>query len=137
MNATEQHEVEVGITDENDIVSARKAARSAAVALGFGLTDVTRIVTAASELARNINLYAGTGAMRCREVRRAEAIGLEVVFEDTGPGIPDVEQALTPGYSTRGGLGLGLPGVQKLMDEMEIESSPRGTRVVTRKWLPR
>ncbi len=128
---------EVQIQTEGDIVSARQAARNAALALGFGLTDQTRIVTTASELARNIFMHAGTGVMRW-QVLDDGASGLELVFEDSGPGIADVAQALQEGFTTSEGLGLGLPGSKRLMDEMEIHSEVgKGTQVKVRKWLPR
>jgi serine/threonine-protein kinase RsbT len=128
----------VVIKSEDDIVAARKAVRNAAEALGFGITDVTRIVTAASELARNIFLYAGSGIMRWRRFDTDSAAGIELKFEDKGPGIADIEQAIEEGYSTGGGLGLGLPGAKRLMNEMEINShAGRGTIVTVRKWLKR
>jgi serine/threonine-protein kinase RsbT len=124
------------ITSEGDIVAARKAIRHAATALGFGLIDVTRIVTAASELTRNIYQYAGSGTVRWRALAKGGTVGLELVFEDHGPGIPDVARALEPGFTTGRGLGLGLPGAKRLMDEMRIESGPgTGTLVEARKWL--
>jgi serine/threonine-protein kinase RsbT len=124
------------IGTEGDIVTARRFVREAAVALGFGIIDVTRIVTAASELTRNIYHYAGSGTMRWRSVRQGALAGLELVFQDRGPGIADVEQAMEMGFSTGKGLGLGLPGAKRLMDEMTIESTPgKGTTVLVRKWL--
>lgn len=126
---------ELTIDSEYDIVTARKAVRQAAMECGFGLTDVTRIVTAASELSRNIFVYAGTGTVRWQGVSR-DTQGLEITFEDHGPGIDDVEQALEPGYTTGKSLGMGLPGSKRLMDELEVTSSPGvGTTVVIRKWL--
>ncbi len=126
------------IGTESDIVSARRIVRDAATRLGFGLTDVTRIVTAASELARNVFLYAKTGDMTCRSLGSGETVGIELVFEDGGPGIADVALALSDGYSTSGGLGLGLPGARRLMDEMSIEpAAGKGTRVTVRKWRDR
>lgn len=126
----------VPISSESDIVLVRKAVRTVAVDLGFGVTDVTRIVTAASELARNIYLYAGSGAMRWRVVAQGGRSYLELVFEDKGPGIPDVDLALEKSYSTSKGLGMGLPGAKRLMDEMELSSEVGvGTRVVVKKWL--
>lgn len=128
-------EGEVPIRSEVDIVTARKAVREVAVGLGFGVTDVTRIVTAASELARNSFLYAGAGVMRWRTLDKAGKSAIELVFEDFGPGIPDVEQAMQEGYTSSGGLGMGLPGTKRLMDEMEICSEPgKGTTVTVRKW---
>jgi serine/threonine-protein kinase RsbT len=130
------HQGEFQITSENDIVMARKVVRDAATALGFGLTDVTRIVTAASELTRNIYHYAKSGVMRWRVLNRGTDTGLELTFEDQGPGIPDVEKAMEPGFSTGKGLGMGLPGSKRLMDEMTIESTVgKGTTVIVSKWL--
>ena len=127
---------EFRITSENDIVMARKVVRDAATALGFGLTDVTRIVTAASELTRNIYHYAKSGVVRWRTLNQAAKAGLELTFEDHGPGIPDLEKAMEAGYSTGKGLGMGLPGAKRLMDELTIQSSVgQGTTVVVRKWL--
>lgn len=126
---------EVAIASEVDIVSARKAVREAAVKLGFGVTDVTRIVTAASELARNTFLYAGTGRMRWRRLSTSGKSAIELVFEDNGPGIADIASVMQDGYTSGGGLGMGLPGTKRLMDEMEISSEPgKGTTVTVRKW---
>jgi serine/threonine-protein kinase RsbT len=126
---------EVRIDDESHIVTVRKSVREVTTRLGFGITDVTRVVTAASELARNVFHYAGIGVMRWRELADGSRIGIELTFEDHGPGIPDVEQAMQEGYSTGVGLGMGLPGTKRLMDEMEIHSEiGRGTTVVVRKW---
>jgi serine/threonine-protein kinase RsbT len=132
---TEQAISQVAIATEGDIVLTRRIVREVASSLGFGLTDRTKIVTAASELARNIYKYAGSGVMRLRTVNRGPAVGIEIAFEDSGPGIDDIERALEEGFSTSGGLGLGLPGTRRLMDEMLIESKPgRGTRILVRKW---
>ncbi|MFA6543260.1 MAG: anti-sigma regulatory factor [Limisphaerales bacterium] len=129
------HQGELLITSENDIVVARKIVRDAATSLGFSLTDVTRIVTAASELTRNIYHYARSGVVRWRFLNQDSTVGLELVFEDSGPGISDVEQAMQPGYTTGKGLGMGLPGSKRLMDEMKIESVVgKGTTVTVRKW---
>ncbi len=134
MNVTEPGEFR--IQSEGDIVAARKAIRQAAAALGFGITDVTRIVTAASELTRNIYQYARSGVMRWRPLHEAGRVGLELTFEDHGPGIPDVSRAMEPGFSTGRGLGMGLPGAKRLMDEMSIQSTVgKGTTVQVRKWL--
>jgi len=128
----------VVIESESDIVTARKAVRDVAEALGFGITDVTRIVTAASELARNVFIYAGSGIMQWRRLSTNGAVGIELKFEDNGPGITNIEQAMEGGYSTSGGLGLGLPGAKRLVDEMEINSQiGKGTIVTIRKWLKR
>src|SRR5512133_2458056 len=129
---------EVYIVDESHIVTVRKKIREVATRLGFGITDVTRIVTAGSELARNVFHYAGSGVMRWSEVSDGEKIGIQLVFEDHGPGIANLNQALEPGFSTSGGLGMGLPGTKRLMDEMEMQSQVGvGTTVTVRKWRRR
>jgi serine/threonine-protein kinase RsbT len=129
---------EVTIGSEPDIVVARRSVREVTARLGFGVTDVTRIVTAASELARNAFKYAGGGVMRWRLLEKDNLAGIELCFEDKGPGIADVDQALVEGYSSAGGLGMGLPGAKRLMDEMEINSEVgKGTRVIVRKWRRR
>lgn len=128
-------EGEVPINSESDIVTARKMVREATTALKFGVTDVTRVVTAASELTRNIYRYAGTGVMRWCAVEDNNKVGIQLTFEDSGPGIADVDQAMEAGYTTGGGLGMGLPGAQRLMDEMEVRSVVgQGTTVIVRKW---
>jgi serine/threonine-protein kinase RsbT len=127
---------QVSIRGESDIVTTRMTVRDLATRLEFCITDVTRIVTAASELARNVFVYAGSGTMSWSRLDKNGTVGIELKFEDNGPGIPDVEQAMTRGYSTSRGLGLGLPGAQRLMDEMEVHSVvERGTTVTVRKWL--
>jgi serine/threonine-protein kinase RsbT len=132
---TSASEGEVAIRAERDIVTARQSVREASKRLGFSVIDTTRVVTAASELARNILKYAGTGVMRWRLLEKDAPPGIELCFEDQGPGIPDIEQALLEGYSSAGGLGMGLPGAKRLVDEMEITSAAdKGTRVLVRKW---
>lgn len=126
---------ELAIRAENDIVAARRAVRDAATQLGFGATDVTRLVTAASELARNVFKYAGQGVMRWNSMQAETRIGLELQFVDDGPGIADVNRAMEEGYSTGGGLGLGLPGAKRLVDELAIHSAVgQGTTVTLKKW---
>jgi serine/threonine-protein kinase RsbT len=133
--ASDNSQGEVSIRSEVDIVTARKAVRELSVGLGFGVTDVTRIVTAASELARNSFLYAGAGVMRWRILDYASKSALELIFQDYGPGISDIQQAMKEGYTSSGGLGMGLPGTKRLMDDMEICSEPgQGTTVTVRKW---
>ncbi len=123
------------IRTDADVVAARQAVRARAVELRFSLVDQTKIVTAASELARNTLVYGGGGSMRLEVVEKPPRTGLRMVFEDTGPGIPDVEQALRDGFTTGGGLGLGLGGSRRLLDEMEIQSSAgQGTRITGTKW---
>ena len=126
---------QVLIDDESHMVTVRKTVRQAATELGFGLTDVTRIVTAASELARNAFRYAGSGVMRWQVLERDGRQGLELVFEDHGPGMANLEQAQQEGFTTSGGLGMGLPGAKRLMDDFELQSTVgQGTTVTVRKW---
>ncbi len=126
---------EVTINVEGDIVAARRTVREAATQLGFGTTDVARIVTAASELARNVYRYAGGGVMYWRPIEQEGRVAIEVKFVDQGPGIADVELALREGYSSGGGLGMGLPGAKRLADELEIETAAgKGTTVTIKKW---
>lgn len=127
---------EVKIETEADIAMARRAVRDVASKLGFGITETARIVTAVSELSRNVHKYAGSGVMQWHALRNGEIAGLELRFEDRGPGIADVNEAMREGYSTGGGLGMGLPGAKRLMDQLDIQSTPgRGTTVTVRKWL--
>lgn len=124
------------IRSEGDVIAARRSVRAAASALGFGLTDLTRIVTTVSELTRNILHHAGEGSVRWRSLAANGRTGMELVFEDGGPGIADLEMALQEGYTSGSGLGMGLPGSKRLMDELEIDSEVgRGTTVTARKWL--
>jgi serine/threonine-protein kinase RsbT len=131
-------EIRIPIATDADIVAARQSGRELAIELGFSLTDTTLIATAISEVARNITTYAGEGEIRCERISDDGHEGMVVVAEDDGPGIADVDRALQDGYTTGQGMGLGLPGAKRLVDEFEIESAPgRGTRVIMRKWLPR
>jgi serine/threonine-protein kinase RsbT len=126
------------IVQESDIVKARQLARQAAAEMGFGTMDQSRVATAVSELARNVVRYAtdGTGTVHVRRLDEDGRRGLEVVVEDEGPGIDDIELAMRQGFSSGTGLGLGLGGTKRLMDEMQIDSGPgRGTTVTIRKWL--
>lgn len=131
-------EVEVAIRGEDGIIEARQRARDMARSLGFGAVDQSRIATAVSELARNVVRYAtdGCGTAVVRPWQSGEQRGIEVVVLDEGPGIADVEQVMERGFTSGGGLGLGLPGTRRLMDEMTIDSGAgRGTRVTVRKHL--
>ena len=112
------------ITTSEDVVAVRQAVRQRAVDLGFSLVDQTKIVTAASELARNTLQYGGGGTLRIEEILQGSRRGLRLVFEDNGPGIPNVEIAMKDGYSTGSGLGLGLSGAKRLSNEFFIESRP-------------
>jgi serine/threonine-protein kinase RsbT len=133
MNATLQGEVQ--IQTESDIVIARRTAREAAAQIGFNVTDVTRIVTASSEMARNLFKYAGSGVMRWRGIESDGRLGIELQFIDEGPGIADVILALQAGYTTGDGLGMGLPGAKRLVDELDIQSVVgKGTTITLKKW---
>jgi len=128
----------LAIQTEDDVVRVRHAARRWSKDLGFGLVDQTKIVTAASELARNTLVYGLGGSVEIGEVRRGESRGLRLIFEDHGPGIPDPELALRDGFSTGSGLGLGLSGAQRLMSELTIDTRVgQGTRVSVTRWRQR
>lgn len=130
-------EIQVPINSDQDIVAARQKGRSLAAALGFSSGDATLIATAISELARNIITYAKSGEIRLTVINGTARQGIQLVAHDQGPGIPDVQQALRDGFSTSGSLGLGLPGVMRLVDEFEIVSEEnRGTTVTAKKWKP-
>lgn len=126
----------VTIREDGDIVRVRRAARERARRIGFGTTDQTRIMTAASELARNALRHGGGGAATLEEVERGGRVGIRMVFEDQGPGIADLEAAMVDGFSTARGLGLGLGGARRLADEFDVSStSEASTRVVLVRWL--
>ncbi|HEV8269236.1 MAG TPA: anti-sigma regulatory factor [Thermoanaerobaculia bacterium] len=126
----------VPIRSAADIVSARQEGRNLAGKIGFAGSDLTVIATAISEVARNILEHAKQGRIILDLVHHGSRVGLQVVADDSGPGIPDIPRALQDGYSTHRGLGLGLPGCRRLMDEFEIASeSGRGTTVTMRKWM--
>jgi serine/threonine-protein kinase RsbT len=126
---------EVPIRADGDIVVARQKGRVLASRLGFSSSDLTLIATAISELARNILQYAGMGEIVVTHVVGAPRPGLVIIARDKGPGITDLRKALQEGYSTSGGLGLGLPGVRRLMDEFEVASEMgQGTTVTAKKW---
>jgi len=127
--------VELPLRAQEDVVSVRQTVRSHAVAIGLSLVDQTKLVTAASELARNTVVHGGGGTARLEVIQEANRRGVRLTFEDHGPGIRDVEQALKDGYSTGNGLGLGLGGARRLTNEFAIESKPgAGTRVVITQW---
>jgi serine/threonine-protein kinase RsbT len=123
------------IRSPHDIVRIRQAVRRRAGELGFGLVDQTKMITAASELARNALDHGGGGDMHMQVVDDGRRPGLRLVFEDQGPGIESLDRALRDGYSTGAGLGLGLSGAGRLVNQMEIDSQPgRGTRVTITRW---
>jgi serine/threonine-protein kinase RsbT len=127
--------VRVPIEADQDVVHARQQARTLGEELGFGSTDLTLLATAISEVARNITAYAQRGEIVLRVVHSKGRDGIEVVARDDGPGISDVELALQDGYTTGNGLGLGLPGARRLVDEFEIRTAPdAGTTVTLVKW---
>jgi serine/threonine-protein kinase RsbT len=130
-------EIRVAINSDQDIVGARQKGRTLAAELGFSSADATLIATAISELARNIVSYARRGEIQLHRIQNSIRQGIMVVAWDEGPGIVDVAQALRDGFSTSGSLGLGLPGVRRLMDEFDITSKPgQGTTVTVKKWRP-
>jgi len=118
-----------------DVSAARQKVRSWATELRFSIVDQTKIVTAASELARNTLIYGKGGTMRLEALESNAKRGLRLIFEDQGPGIPDISQALQDGFTTGGGLGMGLGGSKRLVSEFEIDSKPgEGTRIAVTKW---
>jgi serine/threonine-protein kinase RsbT len=127
-------EVRVAIESDADLVSARAEGRAMAERLGFPRPDPTLIATAISEIARNIVMHAGRGEIILRPLHEPRRFGLLVIARDQGAGIRDLESALHTDYSGRGGLGLGMPGARRLMDEFEIESGADGTTVTMKKW---
>jgi serine/threonine-protein kinase RsbT len=130
------NEVVVTVSTDADVVAAREKGRELSAQLGFSSIDLTLIVTAISELARNILLYADKGEILMR-LENDGRPGIVVVARDEGPGIPDLDLAMRDSYSTGNGLGLGLPGARRLMDEFVIESEvSKGTTVVMKKWAP-
>jgi len=128
-------ETRVAVESDRDIVTARMRGRAIALQLGFTAAPATLIATAISELARNILLYAKHGEIVLTPVENGERRGLSVIARDKGPGIPDVARAMQDGYSTSGRLGLGLPGVRRLMDEFDLHSRVgEGTAVKVKIW---
>ena len=123
------------VQTSDDVVSVRQTVRQRAVELGFNLVEQTKIVTAASELARNTVQHGGGGRITIEGVESLGRRGLRLTFEDEGPGIPDIDVAMRDGYSTAGGLGLGLSGARRLSNDFQIESQPgKGTRVIITRW---
>ena len=129
--STERYE----LRSSEDVVTARQVVRKKAVGLGFGLVDQTKFVTASSELARNTLDYGGGGTIDIQVVENGVRSGLRLIFEDQGPGIPDIEQALRDGFTSGNGMGLGLGGAKRLSHEFEILSEAgKGTRVTIVRW---
>ena len=124
----------VSVVSEVDVVKVRRLVREAATRLGFSLVDQTKVVTAASELARNALIHGGGGAMDLATLN-GPRVGLRLTFSDSGPGIPDIQLALRDGFTTGNGLGLGLGGAKRLVNEFEIASRPgQGTKVIITRW---
>ncbi|HEV7708769.1 MAG TPA: ATP-binding protein [Asanoa sp.] len=132
---TEVEQQSVTITTDQDVVRVRQLVRTVAVAAKLSLVDQTKLVTAASELARNTLVYGGGGGAEVTVVDGGRRKGIRIVFTDDGPGIADLDLALTDGYTTGGGLGLGLSGARRLVDEFDIDTAAgRGTRITVMKW---
>ena len=128
-------DIRVAIRTDADVVNARQEARALGAELGFTSTDLTLLATAISEVARNITAYAGEGEVALRVLQNSGSDGIEVVASDAGPGIEDVELAMQDGFTTGTGLGLGLPGTRRLVDEFELHTTPgTGTTVRLVKW---
>ncbi|HET6860560.1 MAG TPA: ATP-binding protein [Streptomyces sp.] len=128
----------VELATEEDLLAVRHAVRAATLAVGFGLVDQTRVVTAASELARNAYIHGGGGVLTIEYPRRHGGKGLRLTIRDEGPGIADVEAALVDGFTSGAGLGHGLGGARRLMDEFEIRTRPgAGTTVIATRWVNR
>ena len=128
-------DVRVAIRTDADVVTARQEARAMGSELGFSSTDLTLLATAISEVARNITTYAGEGDVRLRVLSQDGRRGIEVLATDEGPGIADVELAMRDGYTTGNGLGLGLPGTRRLVDDFELQTAPgAGTTIRLVKW---
>jgi serine/threonine-protein kinase RsbT len=126
---------ELAIEREDDVVRVRQASREWSIELGFSLVDQTKIVTAASELARNTKVYGGGGTMLLESLEENGRRGLRLTFSDQGPGIPDIQAALKDGFTTGNGLGLGLGGARRLVNEFSVSSTVgQGTRIVVVKW---
>jgi serine/threonine-protein kinase RsbT len=132
---TVENPSELRLTSQDDVVAVRQAVRALAIQLGFTLVNQTKMVTAASELARNTVVHGGGGSARIETVSENGRTGLRLTVEDTGPGISDVERAMRDGYTTGSGLGLGLGGAKRLSSHFQIFSTPgKGTRVTIIRW---
>jgi len=136
LNRHSSRSLKISIESDSDLLAARQEARAIAFELGFSLTAVVGIVTALSEMTRNMLNYAGRGELFIESVRDGDRSGILITARDDGPGIVDLQKAMMDGYSTSGGLGMGLPGIKRLMDSFEVRTEPeKGTTVIVRKWL--
>jgi serine/threonine-protein kinase RsbT len=125
----------IAVTTDQDVVRVRQLVRTVAVSVKLSLVDQTKVVTAASELARNTLVYGGGGIVEVDRVENGRRPGIRIVFTDQGPGIADLSLALTDGYTTGGGLGLGLSGARRLVDEFDIDTEVgQGTSITVTKW---
>jgi serine/threonine-protein kinase RsbT len=125
----------ITVVSDQDVVRVRQLVRTVAVSVKLSLVDQTKLVTAASELARNTLVYGGGGTVEIERVQNGRRQGIRIVFRDEGPGIPDLDLALTDGYTTGSGLGLGLSGARRLVDEFEVDTAVgQGTSVTVTKW---
>ena len=131
VNATVEKQAVFQLRSDIDVVAARRGVRDWAVEIGFSALDMTKVVTAASELARNAVLHGGGGTMSLEVVRQAARRGLRMTFEDQGPGIHDLELAMRDGYTSGGGMGIGLPGARRLVNEFDVSARPSGGTSVT------
>jgi serine/threonine-protein kinase RsbT len=135
MTSTTTETGPLAVAGDADVVRVRQAVRDLARQAKLSLVDQTKLVTACSELARNTVVYGGGGTMTATVVERGGRTGIELVFRDEGPGIPDLDLALTDGWTSGGGMGLGLSGTKRLVDEFEIDTAPgAGTRIRILKW---
>jgi serine/threonine-protein kinase RsbT len=126
----------LSIQSDGDVVRARQVTRQWAVDIGFRLVEQTKVITAASELARNTLVHGGGGTVRLEALQESSRRGFRLTFEDKGPGIADIKLAMTDGYTTGSGLGLGLGGAKRLSNEFDISSAPgQGTRVTIARWI--
>ena len=131
--SNESHHIDV--TSDQDVVRVRQLVRTVAVEVKLSLVDQTKLVTAASELARNTLVYGGGGTVEVARVENGRRSGIRIVFADNGPGIADIDLALTDGYTTGSGLGLGLSGARRLVDDFEIDTAVgQGTSITVVKW---
>lgn len=128
--------IAIEIRSEQDIVIARQQGKALSIKMNFSKVNQVRFTTAVSELARNIYLYAGHGTITFETIYGSTKLGIRIIAKDKGPGIKSIRKVLEDGYSTSGGLGMGIPGVKRLMDEFHIESGPaKGTTVIAVKWV--
>ena len=137
MSIIAEQDVSCPIRAEADLLRVREVLRELARNAGLGIVDQTKVITAGSELARNILKYAGAGGgeLQVETCKQGTRVGVRATFSDQGPGIPDIPTAMTDGFSTGGSLGIGLPGSKRLVDEFDVTSAPNeGTRIVIVKW---